>query len=246
MGARAQGIGNASSCLRDEWAIFNNIAGLASVKNTTASFSYHALPSFKTFNRLAATFSVPTKIGVIGTGVFRFGDNLYNEQLASLGFSNTFGIASLGVKVNYLQYQAEAFGSTGVFTVSMGGIATLTPQLLIGAHITNINQPKINNSGNGETVSTKLNAGLALQPSEKVFLTSEVEKDLLHKMLWKLGMEYHFHKKFTFRTGFNLEPDAGFIGLGFKPKKFRLDYAIGYHNAFNLHHQATISYQFSK
>jgi hypothetical protein len=232
--------------LKDEWSIFNNVGGLASITKTTAAFSYHAHPSFKAFNRLAATLSVPTKFGIIGTGVFRFGDNFYNEQILSAGFSNHFGIASLGVKVNYLQYQAEGLGSTGVVTVSMGGIATLTKQLSIGAHITNINQPKISHTGKGETVSTRLNAGLGFKASEKVFMTSEIEKDLTRKLLFKLGFEYQFHEKFVFRTGVNLQPDAAFIGLGFKPKRFRMDYAVGYQNILGLHHQATVAYQFFK
>jgi hypothetical protein len=220
MGARAQALGYTTSCVKDEWALFNNIGGLSDVKNTTTSFSYHAYPLFKTFNRMSAVICIPTKIGVIGTGVFSFGDKTYNEQVLSAGFSNQFGIASLGVKVNYIQYQAEGFGSTGVFTVSMGGIATLTRQLMVGAHITNINQPKIARNGEGETVPTKLNAGLAFKPSDKVFLSGEIEKDISRDAILKVGIEYQFHKKF--------------------------DYAMGYHVALGANHQATISFKFGK
>jgi hypothetical protein len=246
MGARAQALGYTTSCVKDEWALFNNIGGLSDVKNTTTSFSYHAYPLFKTFNRMAAVICIPTKIGVIGTGVFSFGDKTYNEQVLSAGFSNQFGIASLGVKVNYIQYQAEGFGSTGVFTVSMGGIATLTPQLMVGAHITNINQPKITMDDQGETVPTKLNAGLAFKPSDKVFISGEIEKDISRDAILKVGVEYQFHKKFIMRTGLNLHPDAGFVGFGFKPKRFSLDYAMGYHVVLGVNHQATISFKFGK
>ena len=237
IGARAQGLGYASSCLSDEWAILNNIGGLAKVDQITTSFTYDAQPQFKPFNRLAALFAVPTKIGVAGVSIFRFGDDLYNEQILSAGFSNTFGLASLGVKVNYIQYNTGGFGRYDAVTVSAGGIAQLTPQLFIGAHIVNINQPKI--SGSTERVPTVLMAGIAFQPIDKLFISSELEKDLDYDPTWKTGLEYQVHKKFVFRTGFNINPNAGFAGVGFKPSKFILDYAFQYASNTGPRHQAT-------
>src|SRR5687768_11222149 len=112
MSARAQAMGYASSCMQDEWSIFNNVAGLSAIKHSAVSFTYHAYPSFKPFNRMAAVVSIPTKISVMGVGAFRYGDMLYNEQLLTAGFANKFGIASLGARINYVQYQAEGFGSS--------------------------------------------------------------------------------------------------------------------------------------
>jgi hypothetical protein len=80
--------------------------------------------------------------GVTSVGAFRFGDDLYNEQMVSLGFGNKFGIASLGVKANYIQYQADGFGTYGAVSIDFGGLAELTDQLSIGAYITNLNQAK--------------------------------------------------------------------------------------------------------
>src|SRR5690242_15738701 len=78
MGARAQGMAYASSCLQDEWAVFNNIGGLSAVDHTAAAFTYLSYPGFKSFNRMAMVAALPTDYGVAGLGVFRFGDDLYN------------------------------------------------------------------------------------------------------------------------------------------------------------------------
>ena len=244
IGARANSVGYASSCLEDEWSIFNNIAGLANVEKVSAAFAYDAQPSFKPFNRAAAVCAVPLKFGVAGVGVFRFGDKLYNEQILTAGFSNTFGLASLGLKVNYIQYNAEGFGRKGVLSLSFGGIAKLTEKILIGAHIININQPKISASEN-EKLPTVLITGILFKLSPKTFITTELEKDLEYPVLWKTGFEYQVHKKFIFRTGFNINPHAGFFGLGFRPKKFKLDYT--YQNSFSIgtRHQASVAYIFS-
>ncbi|MDZ7646337.1 MAG: hypothetical protein U5K54_03660 [Cytophagales bacterium] len=70
-----------------------------------------------------------------------------------LGFGNKFGIASLGVKANYIQYQADGFGTYGAVSIDFGGLAELTDQLSIGAYITNLNQAKLNTDYGAENIS---------------------------------------------------------------------------------------------
>lgn len=237
------GIGYASSCLIDAWALFNNPAGLTGEKQPVSFFTFDAYPSFPSFNRMAVGFAMPTGPGVTAAGVYRYGDDLYNEQIISAAFANTLGIASLGIKLNYIQYHAEGFGNASAFTVSMGGIAQLTPHLAIGAHIVNINQPDLAKL-NEETIPTILIMGLGFTVSDKVFVTTEIEKDLDYDLTWKSGLEYKVHKKVTARTGFNIQPQAGFLGLGWKVKKFNMDYTFQYRMNFGAAHQATVSYQF--
>ena len=243
MGARAQAMGYASACLFDTWALHNNIAGLSKIKRATGAFSYHAIPSAKFFNRIAAGFSLPVKPGAAGVGVFRFGDDLYNEQVLSAGFANSFGLASLGFKVNYLQYRAEGFDPHTAFTVDFGGIATLTPQLSFGAYVVNINQPRINRL-TGERIPTRLMAGIAFSPSETLIVAAEIEKDLYRDAVLKAGFEYLAFKKVSFRSGFNLGPQAGFVGLGFKTRRFQIDYSVQGSHAFGVSHEATVTCEF--
>jgi hypothetical protein len=241
LGARSNSLGYASSCLEDEWAIFNNIAGLSKVKQASAAFTYDTQPSFKPFDRTALAMALPTKIGVAGIGIFRFGDKLYNEHILTAGFSNTFGIASLGIKVNYIQYNAPGFGSKAAFTVSFGGIARLTEKISLGAHIININQPQIS-SQESEQLPTILITGIAFKISNKTFLSTEIEKNLDYPATWKVGIEYQVHKKFVGRTGFNIGPTAGFLGFGFVSRKFKLDYAYQHSFTIASRHQASIGY----
>ena len=241
MGSRAAGIGYASSAFTDEWSIFNNVAGLAKVTAITAAFTYDAQPSFKHFNRAAASFACPLKIGVTGLGLFRFGDDLYNEQLLTAGYSSTFGLASLGAKVNLIQYNIKGFGSKSVVTASFGGIAQLTERLFVGAHVVNINQPKIS-SIDGEQVPTVLIAGILTKVTENLSVAAELEKDLDFKTAVKAGIEYRILKKFFVRTGFRIQPNAAFFGFGFKRMRYSLDYAFQYNQGWGSRHQASLSY----
>lgn len=241
LGARSNSLGYASSCLEDEWAIFNNIAGLSKVKHARIACTYDTQPSFKPFNRTALVMALPTKIGVAGVGIFRFGDKLYNEQILTAGFSNTFGIASLGIKVNYIQYNAQGFGRKAAITMSFGGIARLTEKISLGAHIININQPRIS-SHEREQLPTILITGIAFKISNKTLLSTEIEKNLEYPATWKVGIEYQAHKKFVGRTGFNIGPTAAFLGFGFVSRKFKLDYAYQHSFTIDSRHQASIGY----
>src|SRR5258706_4634710 len=143
MGARAAGLGYTSATLADEWALFNNVAGLARIDQASTSFAYEIRPALLGANRMAASISAPSKIGTMGIGIFRFGDDVYSEHLVSLGVANQIGNTSLGGKINYIQYRIESFGIYSALSFDFGGITRITPQISIGAYITNLTQSKL-------------------------------------------------------------------------------------------------------
>jgi len=242
MGARSAGMGFASSGLADEWSLFNNIGTIGSQENMSVAAAYEIRTQLKNANRMAFAFNAPVRWGVSSIGVFRFGDELYNEQIISGGFGNKFGIASLGVKVNYIQYHADGFGTQSTFSVDFGGVAQLTDQLSIGAYITNLNQAHINTDFSSEQIPTRLTAGLTFKPKENILITSELDKDLDYSPTWRTGLEYSFKKKFFIRTGFNLKPQSGFFGLGAKRKNIKADYAVQLNLLTGSCHQASATY----
>lgn len=242
MGARANGMGLSSSCLSDPWAIWNNIAGLADLENPQVATSYLLHPGISSFNTMAALYAQPLNTGALGIGVSRFGDELFHQQILTAGYSNSFGIASLGVKLNYIQYAAEGFGSKGVASVSFGGLAHLTPALDVGAHIINLTQPKLTEY---EKLPTTFVLGIAFNPTDYLIVSAEIEKDIDTDPRWKAGIEYTVYKRFFLRTGFNLQPRAGFFGFGYKSRQaLKLDYAFSFSATLNQVHQATIGYHF--
>ena len=245
MGGRAAGLAYASSTLHDEWSLLNNVGGLSKVNQPSASFAYDLRTGLTGANRMAAVMTAPVKVGVAAFGLFRFGDDLYNEQVITLGYGNQFGMASLGLKVNYVQYRAEGFGTRHAVSLNFGGLAQLTPQITVGAYIVNLNQPKLSTLDK-EQLPTKLVAGLAFQPNAKLSLLTEIEKDLEYDPTIKGGMEYAVNKKVNVRTGFNLHPNAAFFGLGFLIRKLKIDYALQYNNTLSASHQASAVYRWER
>lgn len=241
MGARSNGLAHASACLSDEWSLFNNPAGLADLTANAFSVAYDKTPALPGSDRMATTAVFRALHGTVSAGLFRFGDRLYSEQVATAGYANKFGLAALGARVNLVQYNAEGFGTRSVVSFNFGGIAELTPQITVGAHIVNVNQPVVSR-GDGERLPTQLIAGIAFTPGESLMIAVEVEKDLEYKAKWKAGIEYKPFRKVCFRSGFNLFPEAAFIGVGFRSSRLILDYAMEYSVFMGTSHQVSAGY----
>lgn len=241
MGGRSSSLGNASSPISDNWSLFNNVAGMAKIKSTSVNFAYAVNPSLPGADRAAASINLPMPIGMLGVGVFKFGDELYSEQIFSAGYANQFGIASLGLKVNYVQYRAEGLGTHSALSLNFGGIAELTPKVSIGAYIVNINQPQLS-SGTDESLPVILVTGVQFHPEEELILLLEIEKDLHYQPTIKGGIEYAFHEKVKARTGFNLNPNTIHGGIGYQSARLIIDYALQYNASIKTTYQLSTGY----
>jgi hypothetical protein len=244
MGARAMGMGNASSTLADEWSLLNNIAGLGKITQSSTAFAYEVRPALTGANQMAASLMIPAKIGALGLAAFRFGDDLYSEQMLSFGLGNEIGNTSLGAKINYIQYRAEGFGVTTAVSADLGGITRITPQISIGAYITNLTRSKLTGT-EGQQVPSRLVTGAGFRPSDKIFLATELEKDLDYLATWRNGLEYSIHKKIFFRTGFSVNPATAYAGLGIQKKNLKFDYAMRFSQFVGTAHQASAIYLIS-
>lgn len=238
VGARGQAMGNATACLADEWAMLNNVAGLADVTGFSGAVTYDAVPSLPAFGKASMAISVPGTVAS-GLGVYRFGDDLYNEQIVSAGAATRWNHTALGVKVNYIRYAATGMGAKGAFTASLGGITRLNSWLKVGAYITNINQPWLSRQFD-ERLPTMLTAGLLFTLSPSAIFTTEVEKRINDKATCRAGIEFRVHQKLFARAGFQLNPQTLSGGLGFHLRYFHADYGIAYTASLGMRHQASL------
>jgi hypothetical protein len=211
------------------------VGALGQLTRSSAFITQEVQPALKGSNRTAAVFNTRSRWGVGGVGFYRFGDDLYSEQLISIGFSNTLGMASLGAKLNYVQYRAEGFGTRMTTSLDIGGLANITNLISIGASITNLTQSDLS----GEPLPTKFIAGIGLMPNKYFVFSAEIEKDLNYPATWKFGSEFTVSKKLFVRTGFNLHPVAVFCGWGIQRTHLRIDYSIHYNRLLLSTHQAS-------
>ncbi|MGB3465727.1 MAG: hypothetical protein WBA74_10670 [Cyclobacteriaceae bacterium] len=228
-GGRSAGMANSSVTIADAYSLFNNIGALARVEETTAFVGYRNLFGINELSTIAAGFVKPIKSGVLGISFFRFGGDLFNEQKASIGYSNQFGLVSLGANISYLQVSIESIGKSSVFLFEFGGLAKITDKLRVGAYVFNLNQAAIA-SGSEQEIPLTMKVGVSYLPIEDLAINTEVIKQIDREEQIRIGLSYNLIKNFTVRTGIETNPVKGTFGLGFKPGRFLIDYAFSNHS----------------
>jgi hypothetical protein len=233
-GARALGMGGTSLTLRDVWSTHNNIGALSGVKEFTGGLVAQNNFNNALFRTAALGLALPlTNIGTAGLSVRRMGNNLYSESSVGLGFSQRMGIASVGLQADYLETSIRELGTRRNVAINFGGMAELTPRILFGGMVYNINQAKMAEFQD-ERIPTVMRAGLSYLPSKSVLLTSEIEKDIDYKASVRFGIEYQIIQNVYLRTGFSTRPNNAYGGVGVHHKRFSFDFSIMSHTKLGL------------
>lgn len=238
-GGRSAGMGNSSVTIADAFSVFNNIGALARVDKTTAFVGYRNLFGVNELNTLAAGFVKPLKPGTIGVSFYRFGGDLFNEQKASIGFSNKFGLVSLGANISYLQQSIETLGKSSAFVIEFGGLVDISKNLKVGAYVFNLNQASIS-TGTDEELPLTMKLGISYLPIDDLTINAEVLKQIDLEERVRIGVSYDLIKNFTIRTGIETNPVKGSFGLGFNPGRFLIDYAFSNHSVIGDIHDISI------
>ncbi|MCH7402962.1 hypothetical protein ACFOUP_09595 [Belliella kenyensis] len=243
-GARSMGMANASSTLSDTWSPLNNIASIAYLQSSSIAVGYDHRFQMDELTTLSASAVFYTQKFNFGISTSSYGDDYFNQQHIGIGIANRLGIASLGLKVNLLQTNIEGFGRAISPVFEFGGLAELTPMLWFAGHIYNITYSKFSKAS-ADHLPTVVKSSLSYRPSDKLMLNIEAEKDILLPADLKLGLEYNLLDKVWMRSGFHIIPGNLFFGLGFKPKRFVIDYALGQQKYLGPTHHFSVGYNFS-
>jgi len=179
-----------------------------------------------------------------------FGGTLYNEKKAGLAFAKQLGEKfSAGIQLDYLSTQLAngddgyVYGTSGSFAVEGGFLAEPIKDLKIGLHIFNPTKAKLA-AYNDELVPTVIRFGGSYKFSDKVLLSSELEKDVDMTSVFKTGLEYHIVEQIFLRGGIATNPGLSSFGFGFKLKQWQVDVASTYHQVLGFSPQVSLVYDF--
>ncbi|MBA9076963.1 hypothetical protein [Rufibacter quisquiliarum] len=243
VGARAAGLGGAAVTLPDVWALSNNPAGMAALKQLELgayAFNRFSLAELTSIGLLAV---YPTqKFGTVGVDLQRFGGELYNEQRLGIGLAHQLGVVRLGLKADVLQVRVKEWGSRKAVALSLGGQSEVIPRLVFGAHIYNVNQAKLAEFED-ERVPTVMKMGLSYQAAAKVLLVAEVEKELEFPAAVKAGVEYRVLPALGLRGGFHSGTRSGTAGVDVKFRQFQVAYALGAQHQLGVSNYLSVAYQ---
>ncbi len=245
-GARAGGMANAVVTLQDAWALGNNIGALAGIEKPTMAFAYYNPFLISGLQTVSLVFVSPIRTNTaFGLGIQNMGESLFRETQISAGISQKMGIASLGLKINYLQYWFEGLGTRNLLTFEFGGVAQFSEKIWVGAHILNFTQAQVANFQD-EKYPVVMKTGLSYRPSTKLMLNLETEKDIDRKAVVRFGMEYFFLKNVAFRAGVRSFPFSQSAGLRFKLYQIEIDYGLQTHPQLSPSQFLSLNYIFEK
>lgn len=244
-GGRPAGMGNAMVAVYDLWAVSHNQAGLAHLKDAASGLYFENRFLCKEMGFGAAAFAFPAAGGVFGTSLTCFGYAQYHEGKVGLAYARPFGEKlSAGVQLNYLYACiGEGYGSAGALAAELGVIYELFPGFHLGVHLFNPALAKLEAYG-GEQIPTIFRLGMAYHFSERVLLGIETEKDLDHKPVFRLGLEYGITPGIYLRAGVGTQPTTNAFGFGLILGRLRIDLASSFHYVLGYSPQASLVYEF--
>ena len=240
--ARGLGMGDATVASCDHWSVFNNVGGFSKVKSVVSLLSIYNRFDISELNSLSAGLVYPAGAFNLGLTINRFGGRVHHQNQVGLAFGHTLGNTSLGIKVNYLVFNTEGYGSRGYPIVEVGSVTELSPQLSLGMYAYNVNLAKFDDPVNNR-LPVSFRAGISYQPVPSFVLNAEVDKTLKHITATKIGVLYQLKKKFYISSGIRTNPFNYTFGIGMDAGKIGIDYAITGHSELGLSHLLSISYK---
>ncbi|MBM3169614.1 MAG: hypothetical protein FJZ76_10155 [Bacteroidetes bacterium] len=242
-GAKSQGMGGVKLFHPDSWTLFNSIGNLDRVSSSQVAVGIDQRFGIKELSTYALSHVFHQTKGSLGYGISRYGGELFNQHLLSLGGATTKGILSFGAKAEWMQTRIEGFGTGNAFLLSLGGVAELGPKFFLGSQISNLTQARISKNSS-ISLPTSILLGLKYLASPEVEIHSEVEKELSTPPLFKAGVQYKLGEWLLLRTGMQSNPARINFGLGIRKSSFGADYAYGQTSALGRSHHMSLYLEF--
>ncbi|MEQ8473736.1 MAG: hypothetical protein RIC35_21245 [Marinoscillum sp.] len=244
LGARSTAMANASVTLPDQWALFNNPGALGSLESSSILASYQNRFNMEGFHVIGGGAVYHHKLFNFGVKYYKFGDQLFNQQLLGVVIANKFQMVSLGGGASIIQTHTEGVNTRRVWVGEFGGVAELTPVITFGAHIFNFKH--------GSLHPATMKAGLSFKPKDFLLLNMEIEKQIQNTERFKTAIEYTIIPAVFIRTGLGIQRSEfantdvqPFFGFGLHPKDFILDYSFSSAQLGAIH-EVSLSFLFKK
>lgn len=243
IGARSISLGQAGTALaNDVWGIFSNPA-LLTTSHPHLSFYGFRYVGLAEITDMAASASLPTRIGTLATGFHRYGFDLFNRTQLRFGYKYRLDRFHAGASFNYSHVQfGGGYGSAGAAGLNIGLAAQLSDKLWLGARATNINQPSYGDTE--EYLPRDLSVGLSFLPSDGVTLLLDTVKDVRFPVSVRAGAEIMLIDGLYGRAGITTQPQTYSGGFGYTARSWQVNIGIQQHVPLGLSPAVDMSVMF--
>lgn len=240
------GLGALSNNQIDAFSFHSNQAALARIKNTAVGIYGEKRFLLNELGLYDATAVLPTSSGNFGLNASYYGFSDYNESQFGLAYARSLGSkADIGVQFNYYDVRVSKYGNASAVNFEIGAILHLTENLNAGLHVYNPLAGKLGKDEN-EKLASVYSAGIGYEPSDKFFISVELQKVEDKPVNVKAGLQYKFLPELLARGGVSAATSTIYFGIGFKWKSVRLDATASYHPQLGITPGILLLYNFNK
>ncbi|MBL7943778.1 MAG: hypothetical protein JNM00_13475 [Flavobacteriales bacterium] len=242
-GPRSVAMGGTSLTRTDAWSVFSNQGAMAFSETWSAAAFFENRFSVSGLSDKGAAARIPLGNGVAGVVFRSFGNHLYAESKAGLGYglrlSEKFGA---GVQANYINYAlGEGYGSRYNVTVDAGLYYRMNQHVSLAAHLANPTRAQLNDYNN-ERIPTLLRLGCGWKISDQVNVAAEAWQWAGTNAQFRAGVEYEPTERIAVRLGTSTGPGTMSFGFGYKVKGFAFDVGTAWHQVLGFSPQLGLSF----
>lgn len=241
LGARSGALAGANITLNDGFSFFNNPALLANTSSQLAA-GYQNRFGWEGLQAAGVMYAQKLSMLGVGAGFYRFGDALYHEQYAAVAAGYRQGIASVGLKVGWLQYGIQGFGTRHLPYLEIGSWVQIGNQWQLGGLLTNATFTRFHPSGELR-VPIHLRLGASFQAAKKLLFFLQIQQALSSATEIIVASEYQLFSKAVLRMGLRPLQRLFSGGIGYSYKGWKWDYALVSHYPQGFDHQLSVTYQ---
>ena len=245
-GASSLGVGNSTVAVSGLWSTFHNQGALGFFEGMQVGMYYENRFNIPEFGVKSLAFAMGTKSGTFALDMTSFGFNKFSDN--KIGFAYSMKLAdylAVGIQLDYFNIQQDSYyGNISAFSGEIGILANPFDNFYVGAHIFNPWRTKLADDQD-ERLPTIFRMGISYDFSEKVKLSSEIEKDLDFPVMFKTGLQYEPIEDFILRTGVSFSEKNTFLafGVGYSFKNVTLDLAFENHPVLGFKSGVSIMYR---
>ena len=213
----------------DVFSINGNQAALSKLSSFSLGIYSERRFMLQELSYYQVSAAVPTSSGNFGLTGNYSGSSAQKQMQVGLSYGRSLGRRiALCAQFNYYHLQLSGYGNASAINVEAGLLFYVNDQITAGVHASNPTRATLN-KGDQEKLPAVYTAGIGYQPSDKVLISTEFQKQEDHDMSVNAGIQYLFADKLMARAGFTTATETYMLGLGVQMQMFRLDAIASIH-----------------
>lgn len=211
------------------WALFDNPAGISTIKSWEAGVCHHSLYHSSGLSEQMAGTGVSNRMGTFGVGISTFGYSVFRQNRYLFNYALTLSKKlSAGVRFNFAEWRAtEGYGRSSMAFAEVGMQYYPAEGVSVGLHYFNPYGVPVSGNFDVET-ATGLRAGISYSVSGAVIALG-ASKWHNTPLDCTSGVEVTLLKKVRIRGGIGLTKPDYALGAGMLWKHLSVDVAVRHH-----------------